>query len=64
MIAFFEKTMKKPNCKKLRGTIIDVIQPRANTTSWKIVVLQSHAPITPNFPSGYGRDIVGDYVKE
>ena len=27
-------------------------------------VLQTHAPITPNFPSGSSREIVGDYVEK
>ena len=28
----------------------------------QVVISQTQAPITPNFPSGFNRDIVGDYV--
>jgi hypothetical protein len=36
---------------------------KKNTTLDEYISEGSHAPITPNFPSGFNREIVGDYVQ-
>jgi hypothetical protein len=39
-------------------------QKSLSAQSWELYIVHSQAPITPNFPSGSTRDIVGDYVQK